>query len=295
MIGRVPATQRSLRREDAPRPIDITPDEAQALKETQLELLAEFDRICRLHELPYFALYGTLLGAARHQGFIPWDDDLDLGMLRPDYDRLVQLIDAEVGEGFFFQTVESDPHYGYMFGKLRKNGTRYVDLDSYGSAQHPGVFIDIFPLDAKPTGGWRRLVQRVMRYVGFLMLYLKAGYLAAGGSTPWARTYRTLSRVGIRVFPRRLLIAISERYARLGQSDSPRQYVSLFGGYFYDHDTVDAEWMLPVEKMPFEDTTIPVPADTHQYLTKIYGDYLQLPPVEQQVGRHEIVELSLDT
>lgn len=293
MIGRVPANERARSREDAPPPIDITAEDARGLKEVQLELLAELDRVCRLHDLPYFALYGTLLGAVRHQGFIPWDDDLDIGMLRDDYERLAQVIDQDLGDAYFFQTLDSDPHYGYGFGKLRKNGTRCVDLDSYGSRQHNGVYIDVFPLDAKPTGRWAQFEQKTLRYGIFLMLYLKARYLAIEGASPLTRLGRALSRGGVRLIPRRLLVALTRYYTRLGRAASPAKYVSLFGAYFYDHDTIDARWILPLGELPFEDTTIPVPADPDGYLTQLYGDYLQLPPADQQVGRHEIVELTL--
>lgn len=281
-------------RGEVPQTLVLTAADEAALRRAQLELLAEFDRVCAAHDLEYFALYGTALGAIRHGGFIPWDDDLDVGMLRSSFDRLTQVIDDGLGEGYFFQTVTSDPEYGCLFGKLRRNGTRCVDRISYGSRQHGGVFIDVFPLDAKATRRWARFEQKAMRYVGFRLLYLKAGYhLPMRSGSVKARLAQFVVRGIVRVIPRRVIIALTMRHTRLARTDSPEQYVSLFGAYLYDRDTVDASWIQPLVHVPFEDTTIPVFADSEAYLTQIYGDYRQPPPLDQQIGHHELVELDL--
>lgn len=274
-----------------PRPLQLTPEAEVALRRAQLSLLAELDRVCTAHDLEYFALYGTALGAVRHGGFIPWDDDLDVGLLRPDYDRLTQIMDDELGEQHHFQTVRSDPHYGCMFGKLRLAGTRCVDRISFGSPQQGGIFIDVFPLDAKASKPWARFEQRLMRYVGFRLLYLKAGYLFMNGTSFLSRLTQTVARGAIRFVPRRFIISLTERHTRLGRDRAPVQYVSLFGAYVYDRDTVDAAWIHPLRSVQFEDVTIPVFADTDAYLTQIYGDYRQPPPLDQRVGVHEFVEL----
>ncbi|MDN5746009.1 MAG: LicD family protein, partial [Nocardioidaceae bacterium] len=276
-----------------PDPLELTTHDEERLRAAQLELLAELDRVCAALGVEYFALYGTLLGAVRHQGFIPWDDDLDVGMLREDYDQLVARVDGELGERFFLQTVDSDPHYGCMFAKLRRNDTRCVDRISYGSAQHSGVFLDIFPLDAKASAPLARTEQKAMRYVGFRLLYLKAGYLFMRGTSLPSRIAQFVARCADRVLPRALVIKFTERHTRLGRKEAPAEYVSLFGAYLYDRDTIDASWIHPLVRVPFENTTIPAPADSAAYLTQIYGDYMTPPPPEQQVGHHEIVELSL--
>lgn len=280
------------RSDDAPTPLDLTAEDKVQLRSAQLELLDEFGRVCSAEGLEYFALYGTALGAWRHSGFIPWDDDLDLGMLRPDYDRLTEIVGSKVRDGFMFQTVDSDPYYGCMFGKLRKEGTRCVDKISFGSQQHGGIFIDVFPLDARATGRLASREQRIMRYVGFRLLYLKSGYhLPMRNESLVARMAQVAVRGVVRVLPRRAIIALTMRHARLGRRDTPDQYVSLFGAYFYDRDTVDAAWIHPLKTVAFEDRTIPVFAHVESYLTQIYGDYSQPPPIEQRVGHHEIVEL----
>lgn len=276
-----------------PEPLDLTDDQIRALRRAQVELLVEFDRVCKANDLEYFALYGTALGAVRHGGFIPWDDDLDVGMVRSDYDRMTQIINDELGDRFHFQTVRSDPHYGCMFGKLRTVDTRCVDRISFGSPQRGGIFMDVFPLDIKATRRWARFEQRMMRYIGFRLLYLKAGYLFMRGTSLLSRTIQLIARVTIRFIPRRLIIAVMERHSRLGGDEPAAEYVSLYGGYVYDRDTIDPDWIHPLTYVPFEDVTIPMFANSEAYLTQIYDDFRQLPPVEQQVGHHELVELDL--
>lgn len=275
-----------------PQPLELTDEDKESLRRAQLELLTEFDRVCTRLGIEYFALYGTLLGAVRHQGFIPWDDDLDVGLLRADYDRLCKTIDTELGERFFFQTVDSDPHYGCMFAKLRLNGTRCVDRISYGSPQHGGIFMDVFPLDAKAPKGWAHFEQRLMRYVGFRLLYLKAGYeLPMRKGSLAVRVVQRVVRGLVRVLPRRFIIALTKRHTRLGPRHKPAQYVSLFSTYVYDRDTYEAEWIRPLTRVQFEEMTIPTLANPDAYLTRVYGDYHQLPPPEQRSAHHDIVEL----
>ena len=112
-----------------------------------LELLREFDRICVKHCIPYMLFAGTSLGAVRHGGFIPWDDDLDLILLREDYERFLAVAPGELGQEFFLQKEYSE-HWPIFFSKLRKNGTacmeKFVPKDP---EQHQGIYIDIFPAD----------------------------------------------------------------------------------------------------------------------------------------------------
>ena len=140
-----------------------------ALQEHQavlLELLRELDRVCTAHNIPYVLFAGTALGAARHRGFIPWDDDLDVALLRPDYERLLALDDGCWGEKYFLQR-EFSPHWPLHFSKLRKNGT--TCLEKYrpkDERSHRGIYIDVFPLDnAAPTAAgrlWQFAASRVV-------------------------------------------------------------------------------------------------------------------------------------
>lgn len=103
---------------------DITLRKLQLL---ELKVLLEFKRICEKHQIQYFLMWGTLLGAVRHQGFIPWDDDIDVGMLRSEYVKFLAICNEELSQDFFLQTFESDKTYVNSFAKLRLNGTEYPE------------------------------------------------------------------------------------------------------------------------------------------------------------------------
>ena len=120
---------------------------------TQIHLYEEFDKFCKKFNLKYYAGYGTLLGAVRHKGFIPWDDDMDFTMPRPDYQRMVELAPAHFNYPIYFQNYHTEPKASviYNFSRLRNEETIYLGKDSSETRNdHPGIFIDIFPLDAVP-------------------------------------------------------------------------------------------------------------------------------------------------
>ena len=115
-----------------------------------LELWKEFDRVAKKHNLRYFLFNGTLIGAARHKGFIPWDDDFDIAMPRKDYDRLQYELSSEFEKPFFFQSILSDPTHFNGLNRLRKSDTTMILRYDYGHPCNNGVYMDIYPLDNLP-------------------------------------------------------------------------------------------------------------------------------------------------
>ena len=126
----------------------MTESEIKQLKEVEIELFDELDRVCKLLDIPYFMVGGTLLGAVRHQGFIPWDDDIDVVMFREDLERLEKEGSTLFDKKYFLQTEDTDKYYPLMTAKLRKNGTVFLEgcMDE-NVKSHTGIFIDIFPMD----------------------------------------------------------------------------------------------------------------------------------------------------
>ena len=113
----------------------------------ELEILKEIDRICRKHRIPYWLAYGTMLGAVRHKGFIPWDDDLDIYMRFQDFKRFQSICKTELGDSYFLQTPLSEPSMPWMIYKVRKNGTKMMQTGQvFNSTFNFGIWVDIFPL-----------------------------------------------------------------------------------------------------------------------------------------------------
>ena len=117
------------------------------LHEFNIQALDEVVRICDKYNITYYLLGGTLLGAVRHKGFIPWDDDLDIGMPRQDLIKFESVLKSELGDRFFYQSMDSEKEYDHYFSKIRINNTLLIEANDAVNSKHQGIFIDIFPLD----------------------------------------------------------------------------------------------------------------------------------------------------
>ena len=139
-------------------------DELRKLQLIELDVLKYVDSFCRRNDIHYSLYGGTLLGAIRHKGFIPWDDDLDICMLRSEYERFLALWAKEKHEGYIIQNKETDHDFSQSFTKVRKNNTAFVQEYDVGKDYHKGIFIDIFPFDRIPTGFQRKVYKIVAMF-----------------------------------------------------------------------------------------------------------------------------------
>ena len=121
-------------------------DKTRKLQLCELDMLLEFRRICEKHKLQYFLCSGTLLGAVRHKGFIPWDDDVDVCMPLKDYKQFLLVAANELDDRYFLQTFETDEGCNFGFSKIRRNNTTYIPDHLAGGYSHQGIWIDIFPM-----------------------------------------------------------------------------------------------------------------------------------------------------
>ena len=260
----------------------------------QLELLKELDRVCREHGLRYMAIHGTLLGAVRHHGFIPWDDDVDVAMPREDYDRLVKLGSRALEEGFFLQTPRNN--YGCFYGgycKLRRNDTAAIEPQNKGkdgAVCHQGIWIDILPLDVCPEDAeTRKRLQRrlsVMQRVVYAKAYAPEQFVPKDVPKAQIGLYYLMSKC----VRRRTLLRRIDRLCR-EQSGSPlRGILACYYGKRENKNVWPAEAVESVTEMPFEDMMLPVPAGWELILRRRYGaDFMMLPPVEKRYRHSGVI------
>jgi len=259
------------------------------LQEKQLELLKAFVRVCEKHNLQYFLAYGSALGAIRHKGFIPWDDDVDVVMPRKDYDEYIKLQYEYEGTPYFIQTFKSDPCYIYNYGKLRDSSTTFLENAFRNHRMNQGVFIDIFPLDGMSftVDNKKKAVKRNR----FVWRQVYWSYLPALRRKIHARTFLKDILLNI-VAGLAYVFDIAhyrnkrvEKYAR----KIPLEQSALAGTIFtYGSLTgcMETELFKETIKVPFEDTEVNVLKEYDKYLTNLYGDYMTFPPKEKQVGHH---------
>ena len=123
------------------------------------DILGETIRICRKHDIPYFVIGGTAIGALYDRAILPWDDDIDIGMARKDYNRFLEVAPRELGDSYFLSWIETDPHSPYYYAKVKKNNTLFVEEIFKNVPMHPGIFVDIFPFDRIPDNKLLRKLQ----------------------------------------------------------------------------------------------------------------------------------------
>ncbi|WIV18895.1 LicD family protein [Paenibacillus polygoni] len=246
------------------------------LQKEMLLLLLEVDRICRKHNIQYFLAYGTLIGAVRHGSFIPWDDDVDIEMLREDYEKFCELCKTELDHTkFSLQNQQTDQHYNWVFGKLKLKNTSYVRSGQEHLKQQDGIFIDIFPLDHITDNRFKQRLTLLICKVCRKILWAQVGKKNA--SQPLLRgIYKLLSYI-----PRSLIVSIFNFMAKCDNRKNTSFLVShnYLSGYIFKR-----EWYDSVITLEFEGHLFYAPKGYDKTLSMIYGEYMKLPPVEKRQG-----------
>lgn len=254
------------------------------LQNAQLCILEELDRVCKVLDLTYCLAFGTALGAIRHKGFIPWDDDVDVYMRIEDLEKLQNNSDL-FAKGFFLQHHNSDPEFGLMITRLRNSNTTLIEKTEINRDINHGVFIDIYPLFNIPAKGWKayRLVITSMFYR--LMLYgvvpQNRGKIMKFGST-----------ILLKITTQKMRDKIIKCCFNTLKSTKKTGFISSLYG---DEANIryPEECFFPVKWVPFDRIMAPVMCESDKYLTMTYGDYLKLPPVEKRVFHHNYAFVDL--
>lgn len=252
----------------------------------QLDLLEKLMEVCAKYHLRYFAANGTLLGAVRHGGFIPWDDDVDIVMPREDYDRLIQVAEKEFRHPYFlhFSNEKEDYYRNYM--RLRNENTTAIPMKDFNRRCSKGMFIDIFPLDGCCENG----TLQKLRFWGITLRSVLADTYIYYGEFKRMKAVRALLRLAAGIWCGIMgyggLLNSMENLRRKTSADSACQVYSIFHGN--KATVMPAAWYREQRLLPFEHLMLPVPAGSEDLLTMLYGDYMQLPPSEKRGQHHEI-------
>ena len=268
---------------------EIEDSELRQLQRIELEMLIEMDRICKKYGIKYSLDGGTLLGAVRHKGFIPWDDDIDVIMLREEYVKFrkacVRNLDTT---RFFFQDYRTDPEYRWGYAKFRRKGTKFVRLGQEHLKQNAGVFMDIFVVDNVPDGYLSRRVHHFACFLIRKILYSEVGKY--NETNPILRfVYRELSKI-----PRDMVFHVRNCLA----APLSRTRTQLISHYTLEYPK-HCRYGLPREcfdemiELEFEGYKFPGFKKYDLYLSTYYGDYMTLPPKEKQVPHLTVSALKL--
>ena len=249
-----------------------------------LQIFKEIDSICKKNDILYYAVGGTCIGAIRHGGFIPWDDDLDIAIPIEDYDRFLKIAEKELPNYLYIYSSNDIEHYHYCWAKICDSRTTFLEKRQYCyKDSYKGVFVDIMPISGVPTN-------RIKREYFIKKLRLLSS-LNNIRRFPVLLFYRKVLKVFLRAFP---FNTFSKKYI-----NALKKYPfadSEYTGYTWSTNLnkliFPTSWFAEGQRIPFEDTTINCPLKYHEYLSYQFGDYMTPPPIEKQETHDGIIDLS---
>lgn len=260
------------------------------IQAVQLQILLEVKEICEKHGIRFFLIGGSALGAVRHQGFIPWDEDIDIGILREDYNRFIKIAPKELSDKLFLQTNVTDPKYPTLYAKVRANGTTYIEKESQflKDEMHQGIFIDVFPLDYVSNN---RIVEKIHFRVMHFFISIASSQAKNFPSNFLKRSIKKFySSLFLYIFGKKNLEKIAEKVASL-YSEIKTDKITNFYGRHREKETVPSKVFEKAEYLKFEDSTMPVPHLWDYYLKNLYGNYMEIPPDDEKYV-HNLVFIS---
>lgn len=256
--------------------------------EYEQDILDVIHKICTEHNLRYSLISGTLLGAVRHGGFIPWDDDIDIIMPRDDYEKLLNIWNDAAPAGYLLQNKRTEPDFTQNFTKIRKDNTAFIQDESEKTKKyHTGIFVDIFPADRVAPAGVRRKLQ----------------YIASAFNLLTARGYRSKSGGIIGIVERTVLSLPLKMQIKIYHRTESfiSKWVDNTDALWYSPSTIDVckryfdsglfEKMTTVK---FNGKEYCCVQDADTLLSKMYGDYMKLPPEENRVWTHHPIVIDFE-
>ncbi|HPZ89897.1 MAG TPA: iron-containing alcohol dehydrogenase [Bacillota bacterium] len=279
----------------------IVPQYMPRLQKLVCEILEEFIAICELYKLRYYAISGTALGAIRHKGFIPWDDDVDIAMPREDYDKFLKVAPKHLSGHLFLQTYETEPGCPRYYAKIRNSNTTFIEVGSKPDDRNRGIYIDIFPLDGFPSNKLKQLICWVMKTIfDDSISYVYNNFnlrKALFGPDAFKRImHRMVGFLATRTMFRgydvgKINRAKEDYFTKFKYEES--ELVCSYGGVYGKKEIIPKEFLGEGLKCKFGQLELIVPEKYHEYLTHFYGNYMQLPEENKRLVGHprKIVDL----
>ncbi len=243
-----------------------------------LSMLLVFDAFCKEHKLVYFLAGGSTLGAVRHDGFIPWDDDIDLAMPREDFEKLEKLMDQQSNrlEEYFYS-----PVFGQLIPEAPIGHLYDFPKGNYDIKTAPKL--DIHPLDGAAKTSFGKRILQLNVIINHLSVYRHP-------TKNKGKIAHLISKGMVKVFPKWLwdfFAVLSKKILMFRKFKNSNQIISLHGLAGYDREKMPKDYILPVKEHMFEGYSLPVPAKCEAYLTALYGDYMKMPPEKDRHPKHD--------
>lgn len=279
---------------------ELTDQDVKDIQGELLEIMKEIDAFCTEHHITYFACGGTCLGTVRHQGFIPWDDDMDICMPRRDYEKFIHYFSLKCSDKYWIQNIRKDSKYDLNFSKIRKKGTRFEEIFD-PDPEKTGLFIDIYPLE----NAFDNKILRTIHGITIDALLLISSCVRVHskweklewyteGYDEMQKSLKVKNIIGtiLGIIPLRAWLLLTENVSSLCKNRKSRYVMIPSGRKHTFGEMCDRKHYFPPKRMPFEDMQMQVQKHPVEHLNRLYRDYTQIPPVEDRV-RHSVVAYEL--
>lgn len=252
------------------------------LQSTIMIIAKEIKRVCNKNNINYVMYAGTVLGAVRHKGFIPWDDDMDFAMMREDYNRFIECCKTDLSENFIILEWRKNDTYSNFFLKVMLKDTVAMSKGNSTTNYPKGIYIDIFPLDRIPENTIIQTIQRIKSYFLLHLIWQKENYNWDGIFSGWKKVANNILNLLAKPMNREKLITQCELVMMRYNQTNSKYYSCICGVYGYVKETYPCEWIDRPISLQFEGETFNCIAHTNEYLIRLYGDYMKLPPPEKR-------------
>lgn len=274
--------------------LEYTEQELQMLHATLYDIMGEVARVCDVLHIPYFVLGGTAIGVHYFDAIVPWDDDIDIGMTRVNYERFLREAPGVLREGYTLQWVDTDPYTPFYFAKVRRDGTRFVEDITKHLDIHQGIFVDVFPYDIVPDSPFIQKMQRTLaKYLNLAFISKDVWMCKYCGTTQcdnpynWNIIYCALFRIFVSLFSKKTFYRMFTYVLTFFNNGKGKNYNIVL----MRRDHISRSSAENVVLRPFGPLMVYAPSDLTDYLHKHYPRLRKYLPKEEQVN-HRPLELT---
>lgn len=266
---------------------NISIDDLKVLQKKYMEILKDFKKFCEHHDLKFFLIGGSCIGALRHQGIIPWDDDIDVMLCREDYEKL-HILWEKYGdkEKYTLCRTDIDNNYHQTTSMFKLNSSTYINQHSKDEDIHHGLYIDVDVLDYRAKGKINFLIQCF--YASLYSIFNVQRLPDNQG-----KIVRMMTNIILKSVPSKKIRHKIWRYALQKMIDygdkNSGYFVELIAGPKSMMRKLPYEWFETTKKMKFEDDEMPVPYGAEKWMSLIFGNYMEFPPIEERKAKHQII------
>ncbi|MBQ6477599.1 MAG: LicD family protein [Bacilli bacterium] len=269
--------------------ITLTDKQLKKLHDVELEILKEFDRICRKNKIEYYLIGGSLIGAVRHNGFIPWDDDVDVCLTRDNYDKFIKVQAKELDKKrFFFESIETDKECGMLFSKLKRKDSKYLEVTSSKDDSRAGIWIDVFAFDNIKDDSFFSKLRYFHIYCLKMILLKKYNHLNYMEDKKKNTIIKIISILSVFYNGERLKKRLSKLMRKDNNKDT--KMIASYAGTYLFKEIIDKEYLTDPIEHDFESLKVFIPKRYDEILRHYYGDYMKLPPKDKRVC-HPVLEI----